>query len=272
MQKEVKQKIEAELNLQGKSSRTQRMYIYFNLEFLKFIKKDYSNIREEDVKGYLSHLIGDKKLDPGSVALAKSSLAFFYDEMLNKKIVKGIKTPKKSRKIPEVLTKEEVIKLIDSTERLRDRVLIELMYSSGLRVGEVCKLKVKDLNLEDKTGLLKEGKGGKDRFFILSNKLVEDLKEFLKDEDRNKFLFKGRNGCISVRAIQDVVSKTARKSGINKKVYCHLLRHAFATHLLENGVDIRKIQELLAHSNIQTTTFYTKVSKKELMKVKSPLD
>ena len=146
-----------------------------------------------------------------------------------------------------------------------------MMYSSGLRVSECANLKVKDLNLEDKTGLLKLGKGGKDRFFILAERAVDDLKEYLKNHN-SEYLFPGINGGIGTRAIQRSVKRTAQKAGIKKNVYCHLLRHAFATHLLEDGVDIRKIQILLAHSNLQTTSFYTQVSKEQLRKVKSPLD
>jgi integrase/recombinase XerD len=145
------------------------------------------------------------------------------------------------------------------------------MYSSGLRVSECASLKVKDLNLEDKTGLLKQGKGGKDRFFILSEKAIGDIIEYLKDHN-SEYLFPGVNGSLGTRAIQRVVKRTAIRAGIKKKVYCHLLRHAFATHLLDDGVDIRKIQVLLAHSNLQTTSFYTQVSKEQLKKVKSPLD
>ncbi len=268
--KEIVEKISTELKLQGKSERTIRMYCFFNEKFIDFIKKDVNEISQDDVKKFLGFML-NKKNDVGSVALARSSLRFFYDEVLQKGITANIKTPKKQRRLPDVLSKEEIKLLINSAKKLKNKLFIEIMYSSGLRVSECANLKVKDLNLEDKTGLLKFGKGGKDRFFILSEKVIVDLKEYLENHN-SEYLFPGVNGSIGTRAIQRAVKRTAQIAGIKKKVYCHLLRHAFATHLLEDGVDIRKIQMLLAHSNLQTTSFYTQVSKEQLKKVRSPLD
>lgn len=271
--KEVKDKLETELKIQGKSMRTQKMYWFFNEKFLDFIKKDPEQIIEQDIKLFLTYLISDKQYDPSSVALARSSITFFYDEVLKKKLTIDIKTPKKQRKIPEVLTKEEIKIILDSIKNLKSKLLIELMYSSGLRVAECASLKISDLNLEDKTGLLKRGKGGKDRFFILSEQVIKDIKTYLERRTfDSEYLFPGSNGCITTRAIQKTVQRIAKKAKIRKHIHCHGFRHAFATHLLESGIDIRKIQELLAHSNLQTTQFYTNVSTKELKKVKSPLD
>jgi len=269
--KEVKERLETELKIQGKSIRTLRMYWFYNEKFLDFVDKDPEKVEEQDIKLFLAHLLSDKGYDAGSAALARSSLKYFYDGMLKKAIMADIKTPKKYRKIPDVLTKEEVKYLIDSIKGIRNRLLIEFMYSSGLRVAECSCLKKSDLKLDDKTGLLKNGKGGKDRFFILSDRVIEDLKKYLPKVD-SEYIFPGENGPISVRSVQKIVQKEAKKAGLKKRVYCHLFRHAFATHLLESGVDIGKIQELLAHANLQTTQFYTHVSRKELKKVKSPLD
>ncbi|MBU2589180.1 MAG: tyrosine-type recombinase/integrase [Nanoarchaeota archaeon] len=269
---EVKQKIETELKIQGKSPQTIKMYLYFNEKFLEFINKDPMQVTTDNIKMFLAELLS-KGNDPGSVALARSSLKYFYDEMMEMNLMAKIKTPKKQRKIPDVLTKEEVFLLIDNAGSLRNKLLVEFMYASGLRVSECAKLKVQNLNLEDKTGLLKFGKGGKDRFFILSDRLIKDLKEYFdKKLDDGTYIFPGTSGPLNVRSIQDVIKRIAKRSGIKKKVYCHGLRHAFATHLLESGTDIRLIQELLAHSNLQTTQFYTQVSKKQLQGVRSPLD
>lgn len=270
--KEVSEKIKTELQIQGKSPRTQKTYCYFNEKFLDFIEKDPKNIKEDDVKKFLADLISTKNYDSSSVALARSSLKFFYDDLLKKNILVNIKTPKKQRKLPDVLTKEEVKRLIQNAGSLRNKLLVEFMYSSGLRVSECASLKLSDLNLDDKTGLLKFGKGGKDRFFVLSDRLISDLNEYFKDKNNKEFIFSGVNGSLGVRAVQRIISRIAKRSGIKKRVYCHLLRHAFATHLLEEGVDIRKIQILMAHSNLQTTAWYTQVSKEEIKKIKNPLD
>lgn len=269
---DIKKKITTELKIQGKSPRTISTYCFYNVHFLKFIKKDPEKVTEDDVKEFLAYLLSEKSYDPASAALARSSIRYFYDEILKKNITSSIKTPKKQRKLPEVLTKQEVRTLIESAGNLRNRLLIEIMYSSGLRVSECAKLKISDLNIEEKTGLLKAGKGGKDRFFILSEIVIQDLKKYLPSIEGD-YLFSGKaKMAITTRAIQRVVERAAKRSGIKKRVYCHGLRHAFATHLLEEGTDIRLIQELLAHSNLQTTQFYTKVSTKQLKKVKSPLD
>jgi len=271
---DIVKKISTELKIQGKSERTVRNYVYYNLDFLKFVDKLPKQVTTDDIKMYLAFRLTDKGNDPATVALARSALRFFYDEILKRKLTVDIKTPKKQRKLPEVLTKQEVRQLIASADNLRDKLLIEMMYSSGLRVAECVGLKKKDLNISDKTGLIRRGKGGKDRFFILSDKVIVDLNEYLPSVEGSKegCLFPGRKGNISIRCAQKVVQNAAVKAGIKKNVYCHLLRHAFATHLLEGGTDIRLIQELLAHSNLQTTQFYTKVSTKQLKQVRSPLD
>ncbi len=228
---------------------------------------------EDDIKGYLAYLISDKGYDPSSVSLARSALRFYYDDLLGKNLTLSIKTPKKQRKIPEIPSKEEIKQLLESAGTLRDKLLIEFMYSSGLRVAECASLKISDLDLKEKIGLLKRGKGAKDRFFILSNKLIEDLGQYLEEcKESSKYVFPGRTAAISTRRIQEIVRQTGKTAGIKKKVYCHLLRHAFATHLLEAGTDIRLIQELLGHENLQTTQLYTKISTKQLKQVKSPLD
>ena len=272
MEKEVVfKKISTELKIQGKSQRTIETYTSFNLSFLNFIKKQPEKITEDDVKEYLAYLISEKKYDPASVSLARSSLKFFYDSILRKNLFINIKTPKKQRKLPEVLSKEEIKKLIEAAQSLRDKLLIEFMYSSGLRLSECLKITKENVNLNEKTGIIKSGKGNKDRFFILSEKLIVDLQEYLKTHQES-LIFSGRKGFLNPRTVEKIINNTAKRAGIKKRVYCHLLRHSFATHLLEFGVDIRKIQELLGHSNLQTTQIYTRVSIEELRKVKSPLD
>ncbi|MBS3166593.1 tyrosine-type recombinase/integrase [Candidatus Woesearchaeota archaeon] len=277
MQKEeVLKKIEVELKIQGKSLRTVSSYVFYNTKFLEFIQKDPESITTDDIKLFLSHLISDKNYDTSTMSLAISSLKFFYEAILKKPIFTDIKNPRKYRSIPDIPTKDEIKHLIDSSESLKDKVIISLLYSSGLRVSECVNLKLNDLNIEEKTGLLKKGKGKKDRFFILSDILIPDLKSYIELIKINNsiFLFPGRNPHqpLTARAVQLIVTKTAQKSGLKKHMHCHLLRHAFATHLLESGTDIRLIQELLAHSNLQTTQFYTTVTRTQLKRVKSPLD
>ena len=270
----VARKLETELQIQGKSDKTIRMYTYFNLDFLRFADKSPKDMDEDDIKAYLANLMRKRSYDAASVSLAKSALRFYYDELLKMNITAGIKTPKKQRKLPDVVTLEEIKSMVKAMKKLKHKLLIELMYSSGLRVAECAKLEIKDLDLNERTGILKKGKGGKDRLIILSKTAIKTMKKYIeKEHDGSKYLFPSTNGShMTERGILKVVHNAAKKAGIKKRVYCHLLRHAFATHLLDSDVDIRVIQELLAHSNLQTTQFYTQVSKKKLLDVVSPLD
>ncbi|MBR9691527.1 tyrosine-type recombinase/integrase [Candidatus Woesearchaeota archaeon] len=156
--------------------------------------------------------------------------------------------------------------------------MIEFLYSSGLRVSEAVSIKVNDLDLNERIGRVIAGKGKKDRLIILSNNIIEHIEKFLKKREKkgykSEYLFHVKNPekHLSIRQAQKIIQKTANKAGIKKRVFCHALRSSFATHLLESGVDIRVIQELLGHSNLQTTQRYTKVSTEQIKKVRSPLD
>ena len=268
-QEGVIQKIETELRLQGSSERTINIYTSRNKDFLDFIKKQPRHVTTTDIKLYLSYLI-KKRNNQATIALAKSSLKFFYDGILKKNLfTNDIPKTKKERKLPSVLTKDEINNALDNAYLSRAKLATEFMYSSGLRVSECASLKWDDLNLAEKTGHLKRGKGGKDRMIILSSKLVEDLKQWPKE---GQYIFQGRNGNhITTRTLHRDV-KQLLKGLSNKNVYPHLLRHSFATHLLEDGYDLRVIQELLAHESLETTQIYTKVSTKTLKGVKSPRD
>lgn len=263
------EKIKTELRLRGFSDNTISSYVLHNKKFLEFAKKKSEDVKEEDIKSFLSHLI-EKQLSPSSLALIRSSLKFYYEEILKKDIFKDIKTPKKERKLPEVLTKEEISKLLEAARNKKSRLIISLLYSSGLRLSEALNLKVSDLDLKEKVGWVRKGKGKKDRLFILSGKIIPQLEEFI--EGGGEYLFSGKKGRMSARNIQKIIAKAAKKAKIAKKVSPHTLRHSFATHLLEAGVDIRRIQMLLGHVNLNTTQMYTQVSTEELKKIKSPLD
>ena len=255
---EVLENIKTELLMQGRSKFTARIYQYFNKDFLIFAQKRPGLIAENDIKRYLVHLSSEKGLDPNSILLARAALNFYFGQILKKELFKDLKAPKKRKRLPNVLSKEEVVKLIASAEDLRGKLFIELMYSAGLRVAECASLRWEDIDLKQKIGRVISGKGDKDRQFMISERLATDLEKWkteLPESERSAAnpLFRSRNGTISTRSIQRCICEAATKAGIMKKVYAHLLRHSFATHLLEDGVDIRIIQNLLGHSNIQTT-------------------
>jgi site-specific recombinase XerD len=272
-QEDFLKKLGIELKIRGFSQETVKSYTRHNADFIKFIKKAPDSAAEDDLKSYLAYLISDKKLSSSSVALVRSALLFSYNQVLDRGF-SSIKTPKIQRNPPAVLTKDEIKSLIDACFNDKSRLLILLLYSSGLRVSECLKMRVEDLDFKEKVCLVKQGKGKKDRVTVLSGTFAEQLKEYLNKEGIDEgAIFMNKSGEIfSVRNAQKIVSSAAKRAGIKKIVTPHKLRHSFATHLLDAGVSIRVIQELLGHSNLQTTQIYTRVSRDLIRSVKSPLD
>jgi integrase/recombinase XerD len=214
-----------------------------------------------------------KNYKPSSIATAIASLKFYYEEILEMDIFSKIKIPKQEKKLPTVLTKEEIKNMIAVLPKLKHKLLIEFLYSSGLRVSECVNIKIQDLNLENNTGRVIQGKGKKDRNIILSKKLIEHIKEYINiRKNQSDYLFETKESHITTRQVQKIIKSAAKQAGIKKRVFCHALRSSFATHLLESGVDIRIIQELLGHSNLATTQRYTNVSTEQIRKIESPLD
>lgn len=260
----------AELRLRGFSQNTIKNYVKYCRDFLEWLDKDISDVDTKDVKLYMGDLLSEKKYSPSTMALNRSALLFLLNDVLELSIGK-IKTPKIKQKLPVVASKKELEILFDGLNS-KSKLLLKLIYASGLRVSEVCNLKISDLEFEENHGWVREGKGGKDRLFILPESLSKELQRYVKKRSVDSYyVFPGKNGArMSERNIQLIVKKASEKIG--KNLTPHKLRHSFATHLLEAGNDIRIIQELLGHSNLQTTQIYTHVSKIALKGVKSPLE
>lgn len=266
MEKEV-EKLRTELKIRGFSPLTIRNYSFFVEKFLSRIGKAAVALNEDDAKLYLSEMFDTKAKN--TIMLAAAALKFFYTEILEKEFSK-VKMPKKDRRLPEVLTKNEVRTLIDASDNRKSRLIISMLYSSGLRVSELVNLKLNEINFDDKTGWVRRGKGGKDRLFTISQELADELQEYLRGREHEYLFSKAKP--LTTRNIQKIIKLTSQRAGINKRVTPHTLRHSFATHLLENGTDIRYIQSLLGHASIATTQLYAHVSSEELKKIKNPLD
>lgn len=264
------QNLENELKLRGFSDRTLQMYTFYNQKFLDFVKKEPEQVTEDDIKTYIASKLNEG-VSAKSVVLIKAALRFFYDEVLKKNIV-TFKSPKVSKKLPTVLTKEEVKKMIDLMDNKKHRLILMMLYSSGMRLSELLNLKVADLELSEKIGWVRSGKGEKDRLFILSDRVIQEMENMLAEKQGVDYVFSGKKGRLSGRLIQKIVAGAAKRAGIEKRVSPHTLRHSFATHLLESGENIRKIQELLGHASLSTTQLYTHISAEELKKVRNPLD
>ena len=265
-------KLETELKLRGFSERTVESYLSNVKLFLNHSKIEPTKTTEDNIKEYFAYLVSDQKQSPRSVAVKKAALKFFFEEIIEKKIV-NFKTPKIPKSIPIFLTKKEVRLLFDSSPSKKSLLIMRLLYSTGLRVSECVNLKINELELESNMGWVRSGKGSKDRAFFLSDKLSQEIKKYLQTLDETEeYLFPGKNGHLTARNVQKIISNTAKLAKIPKKVTAHKLRHSFATHNLDAGVDIRIIQELLGHSDLSTTQIYTHVSKEQLKKVKNVLD
>ncbi|MCF7910770.1 tyrosine-type recombinase/integrase [Candidatus Pacearchaeota archaeon] len=269
---EFLKKLEVELKISKNSNYTLRNYLTANKKLLDFTNKKPDLINEDDVKNYLAENFSNKSAT--SVIVFLSAIRYAYANILGKDITIKIKRPKKEKKLPVVLTKEEVKQILNSITNEKSKLMISMMYACGLRVSELLNIKLDDLNFSEKVGIAKQAKGKKDRIFNIPKFLEEDLKKYVQNQKKinQEFLFTGKNGKLSSRNLQKIVKHYSKKADIKKDIHCHTLRHSFATHLLENNVDIRKIQELLGHSDLSTTQIYTHISTEELKKIKSPLD
>jgi site-specific recombinase XerD len=256
------------------SYKTVKGYLYFNRDFLKFSGKAASEINDGDIKDYLLYLAEEKESATATINQAINALKFYYGTMLKKKFVYEVRRPRKDKKLPTVLSQEEVAKILGAVENLKHRAILMLVYSAGLRVGEVVKLKPEDI--DDKRMLIhiKGAKGRKDRYTMLSETASSVLREYLSQYKPSTWLFEGARWgrYLSTRSAEKIFEHACQKARIEKDVSVHSLRHSFATHLLEAGTDLRYIQELLGHSHSKTTEIYTHVSTKNIGKIKSPLD
>lgn len=264
---ETVEQLRSELRLRGLSLMTVRNYSFFVEKFLKRVGKPAQEVNADDAKMYLSELFETKSKN--TIMLAAAALKFFFVEILKKDFA-AVKIPKKDKKLPEVLSQEEVRRLIDACDNQKSRLIVSMLYSSGLRVSELVNLKVSDVNFSEKTGWVRRGKGAKDRMIMLSEGLLQDVQAYL--QDRNHAYLFSKEKPLTTRNIQKIIFGLRKRAGIHKKITPHTLRHSYATHLLEQGTDIRTIQALLGHSSLSTTQLYTHISTDQLKKVKNPLD
>ena len=271
--KDSLKRLEDELSVAGYSARTKEMYLLYVEEMLRYLNKPPRSISREDVVSFMARK-KEGGLKGTTMALVFAALKFFFHSHLKHKIMDDIKRPKKAKKLPVVMTKEEVRRILRAPTTKRDRLILQFLYSSGLRVSEVVNMEKYSLDLTEKTAVVRGGKGNKDRLIILAETWCKDVQEYFNERPvESAYVFSKENGSkLSVDTVQRLVRISRKKAGIQKNVTPHSFRHSFATHLLEAGENIRKIQELLGHADLSTTQIYTKVSTEELKKVKSPLD
>ncbi len=262
------------LELKGYSPKTIRNYLSALIKAAGFHNKSPLEMEIEDIEQFLLHELKVEKLAPATVNLHISAFVTFFKFIApKKKVMQNIGKVKNVSKLPVVLTKDEVIRMINLTENLKHRAIIEVLYSSGVRLEECINLTLHNINRKEMLLHVERGKGRKERYTIFGKRTLETLLDYYHLYKPSHYLFEGRDGkSISSRMVGKVVGDAALRAKIAKGVSPHTLRHTFATHLLEQNVNLRVIQKLLGHSSIKTTVIYTHVSNITISNILNPLD
>lgn len=269
---ELLKKIENELKLRNYSRKTVKSYVLCLDDYFHYIKDVKRDPDVANIKKYLLEK-QDRGISSQTINLYLQAIKHFYREIFKSEISIDIKFAKTASKLPVVLSRMEIEKVMENISNAKHRLMVSLAYAAGLRVSEVVSLKIKDIDPNELIIHLKGAKGNKDRITIFPEKLILDIKNLSANKFSQDYLFESeRGGKLTERTAQIIFEKGLRKAGIKKDATFHSLRHSFATHLLENGTDVRYVQELLGHANIRTTQIYTKVTNPMLKNIKSPLD
>jgi len=270
MEKYLKQ-VENELKLRNYSPKTIKSYLGCLNDYLRTKKDNFEKVDVDIIRDFLLKK-KDGGLSSSTINVYLHSIKFFYSDIVKSNRQINLKFAKTASKLPVVLSRSEIQIIIGGIANAKHHLLISLAYASGLRVSEAINLKIKDIDLGELTIHLKSAKGNKDRITIFPEKIKNNIINLIANRQGNDYLFESeRGGKLTERTAQKVFENALKKSGIKKDATFHSLRHSFATHLLENGVDVRYVQELLGHQNIRTTQLYTQVTNPKLKNIKSPL-
>jgi integrase/recombinase XerD len=264
------------LKLKRYSSNTIHTYLTAFGDFINYYKeKELEKIDNQEIKEYLLYLVDKRKVSASFQNQVINAIKFYYEKVLQLEKLPYIyiDRPFKDKLLPTVLSEDEVQRIINNIDNLKHKTLILTVYSAGLRISELLNLKIHDIDSERKAVIIRSAKGKKDRQSLLSEKLLLYLRQYYKEYKPKKWLFEGQSGeQYSYGSCYKILSVACQKAQIKKKVGMHTLRHSFATHLLERGVDLRYIQELLGHSSPKTTAIYTHITRKGMGDIKSPLE
>lgn len=260
-----------ELKIRNYSPRTIKSYTNGLNRYFSFKGKNFNKLDTNNVKDFLLRC-KDKNISAKTRNQYLNAIKFYYYNVINVRDKIEIKSAKRTKSLPVVLNRSEIKGIIDVTNNPKHKLLLSIAYGAGLRVSEVVNLKVRDVNLENLTLHIKSSKGNKDRITIFPESIKESLNKVVSAKEKDDYVFPSERGeKLTTRTAQKVFSNALGKTGIKKDASFHSLRHSFATHLLENGTDIRYVQELLGHANIRTTQRYTQVTNPRLKNIRSPL-
>jgi len=276
----LRQRMLEELQRRNYSPETTRSYIHAVKQFAEYFGKSPEKLGAEEIRRYQLYLLNEKKYTAGSVKVHMSALRFFYKKVLKRRDLSfdDLVYPKKPKKLPVVLSSDEVARLIEATSHLMHRTVLLLLYGTGIRRTEASRLRVSDIDSQRMVLHIRQGKGGRDREVPLSPKLLEALRQYWRSRRPKDFLFpsstghRGAEQPISDKTVWYICKEAAVRAGIRKKIGPHTLRHSFATHHLEAGTDLRTIQLLLGHADLKDTTVYLHLSHRHLQAATSPLE
>jgi integrase/recombinase XerD len=271
----LRDQMEMDMKLRRLSPRTISCYLACMKNIAVYFSKSPAELRDEEIRSYLHHLMENRKASQAVINQSYSALKFFFEKTLQKPWdVLKIPRSKQRKKLPGVLSRQEVESIFSATGNLKHRAILMTVYSAGLRVGEVTRLKVSDIDSERMMIRVNEGKGLKDRYTLLGERNLEILRLYYKEYRPLEWLFPGRDPSepVSISCVQRVFKASVHEAGIKKKASVHTLRHCFATHLLESGTDLYYIQRLLGHKSAGTTAVYLHIAGKDFGKIKSPID
>ncbi len=264
-------KAEQELSIRNYSPKTIQAYLSCLREYFEYKNGNPAELNIGNIRDFLLRK-RQRGYAPQTINLFLNAIKFFYSEIAKSPVRIDIRFAKRSARLPVVLSWEEINKIIAAITNVKHKLMISLAYGAGLRVSEVVNIKVMDIQLYELTIHLKNAKGKKDRLTVCPEKLKTGLQNIMAGKSGEDYVFVSqRGGKLTERTAQKVFESALKKTDIRKQATFHSLRHSFATHLLENGVDVRYVQELLGHQNIRTTQLYTKVTNPRLKSVKSPL-
>ena len=271
----LRKKMINDMTLRGLSNSTQYAYSHAVIGLATFYKRSPDQLTDQDVQRYLLHLYQDRGLAPMTCNRVLYGLRFFYHKTLGReRATFQLPCARLPSKLPEILSREEVQRLFDVTVNLKHCTMLKTAYSTGLRVSELVHVKLTDIDSDRMTLRVEQGKGNKDRYTLLSPRLLAQLRAYWKSYQPRRWLFPGqqKTAPLSRASVNRLFQLAKARSHIEKHGGIHLLRHAFATHLLEAGTDLHTIQRLLGHSSIRTTMRYFHLTQRRLMDTKSPLD
>ncbi len=272
---EIIENFQKMLIIENYSGQTIRNYLSALKLFLEYINKlQLIGVTDKEIQNYLYYCKTKKNYSYSSMKQVIATISYLYKKVFNKPVPDALNIElRKPSNLPIVLSAKEINIILKITKNLKHKTIFLLIYSGGLRLGELINLKISDIHSEAMKIHIKQGKGKKDRYIMLSENVLKVLREYYKVYKPKEFIIEGlKGGKYSPKSVQSVFKRSLQNSGIRKKATVHTLRHSFATHLLDDGTDIRYIQELLGHKRLETTQIYTHVSSYSINKIKSPAD